>query len=266
MRLLKTNFAKDINCFETFLSMGESRKLFSRFRIVQFDLHAFAKQDDDDDNDDIEIDLNNRYLSFDEIADQIVCALEVFNVRRAFLMGVGVGGNILCRVALSNGSLARGLVLMSVTAQQSGWAEFAYQKMALAVLATWGVTERVKMQLLMRYFGESAFAERPDRVEAYSRDLARVDAASLANLVSANSAKLPLDERALGKLRCPTLCIASRRSYYDNDTIYLHSLLPATRRELFIADRVPGASLVTEESPDEIIEPIRLWFEGLGQF
>eukprot|EP00010_Vexillifera_abyssalis_P009293 CAMPEP_0201546532 /NCGR_PEP_ID=MMETSP0173_2-20130828/2765_1 /ASSEMBLY_ACC=CAM_ASM_000268 /TAXON_ID=218659 /ORGANISM="Vexillifera sp., Strain DIVA3 564/2" /LENGTH=328 /DNA_ID=CAMNT_0047955199 /DNA_START=10 /DNA_END=993 /DNA_ORIENTATION=+ len=241
------------NCFLSFFAQAES--LFDRFKVIHFN-YPCEKSDNDSSTDE--------YLTFDQLAKIVVDALDELKVTRFFAFGVGAGGNIACRIAIQAPKRVQGLILCSATSSQSNTLEYYYQLLAVQMIRYGGVTERIKQQLLARYFSDHTLYYAQDRCEAFMSDLDQLDATSLRHFIQANAYKDDIGERIEKQVFCPAIVFVARNSYYYQDSCELFSHFDATKKDLFICEKAVGSNLITEESPQEMIRPLQLWFQGFG--
>ena len=78
--------------------------------------------------------LHTPYPSMDQLADMLGSVCQYYGVNHCVGLGVGMGANVLLRLATKRQKLIDGLIVINSNSQTSGWMEWAYNKVNMKAL------------------------------------------------------------------------------------------------------------------------------------
>lgn len=218
------------------------------------------------------------YPTMDQLSEMVEYVCHNYGIPHFVGLGVGLGANILVRLALRRPKLVDGMVLINCTSSSSGWLEWAYHKMNMKNLRKSPVVPESVVEYLVWYHLGSLGGDRSiDSVSLASilkqHFIAEVNPVNLALLIQAyvtrTDIKLARDLAANGKtmlgsnrtLKMPVLNMVGDHSPHIEATVNFNGRLdPAKCTWMKIQD----AGMVLEEQPEKAGEAIRLFLQGLG--
>ena len=71
---------------------------------------------------------SSQYPSMEQLSEALEVVCHHFGITSFVGLGVGLGANLLARLAARRPKLVEGLVLINCNSQTSGWVEWAYHK------------------------------------------------------------------------------------------------------------------------------------------
>ncbi|KAI5729288.1 hypothetical protein M8J76_001029 [Diaphorina citri] len=197
------------------------------------------------------------YPTMDELSNQLLFVLSYFGLHSVIGLGVGAGGNILARFALSHPEKVEALCLVNVVSTQSGWIEWGYQKINSRYLKSRGMTQG------------NTEERNHDLVQVYKSYFEQcVNPINLALFIDAYIRRTDLNiSRDLENRTCtqtlgmPVMNITGAFSPHVDDTVILNSRLDPTSSSWM---KISDCGMVLEEQPSKLTEALRLFLQGLG--
>mmetsp|Transcript_9788 Transcript_9788/g.16477 ORF Transcript_9788/g.16477 Transcript_9788/m.16477 type:complete len:318 (+) Transcript_9788:17-970(+) len=242
-------------CFGAFFNHPRVADIFANFFVVH--IVAPGQQENADP-------LPPQYeITMESLVNQIEAVRKRLGVDQFFSLGVGLGAVVMLHYACAFNDRVKGQILVSATHKPSGWLEWCYARAGAFVMWLTGANTGVlHAQLLARYYDAAAAEREPDAYAQCAASLARVPPAHLAALIRAYAQRPPLTADALRRLRARTLVWSARNTYYQEDALDLIAQLPPADTAFMQFDEC--GYLILEEKPDELVEPLTLFFQGFG--
>ncbi|CAH0380653.1 unnamed protein product [Bemisia tabaci] len=261
---LGLNYVSSFQAFFNYLDMRQLLNNFSVYHVNAPGQEEGAPPFPDD----------YEYPTMDDLAAQLNFVLTHFGLRSIIGLGVGAGGNILARFALSNPDKVEALCLINVVSTAAGWIEWGYQKLNARYLRSKGMTQGVLDYLMWHHFGRGTEERNHDLVQVYRNYFERcVNPGNLALFIDSYIRRTDLNierdpdpnRRKEGggspTLSMPVMNITGSLSPHVNDTVTLNSRLdPSNSSWMKISD----CGMVLEEQPNKVCEALRLFLQGLG--
>jgi len=222
---------------------------------------------------------NFQYPSMDALSEMVEYVCHHYGVANFVGLGVGLGANVLVRLALRRPKLVDGLILMNCTVSSAGWLEWAYNKINVKSLKkTSQLPENVVEYLLWYHLGQIGGGNRGiDSVSVASiykqHFLTQVNPQNLCQLLQAyvtrSDIKLARDMAPNGKilygacrtLKMPVINIVGDHSPHIEATVNFNGKLDPARCTWM---KMQDAGMVLEEQANKVAEAIRLFLQGLG--
>ena len=214
---------------------------------------------------------DSHYPSMVELSEMVECVCQNYSISHCVGLGVGMGANILVRVASRRPRLVDGLILINCNSQTSGWLEWAHHKVNMKALKkAKKLPDCVVNYLVLHHLGGSI----KDR-GSYGLNLAamyrhyfrtQVNPGNLARLLQSYVTRSEINlarnsDRKSRTLNIPILNIVGDHSPHLERTIMFNmKVSPAQCTWMKISD----AGMVLEEQPDKVAEALGLFLQGLG--
>jgi len=163
-------------------------------------------------------------------AEQVMDAL---GAGRAAWCGLSWGGMVAMRLALRAPERVAALALMATSAREERPAKKPGYRVLQGLVRVVGATRLVQAPILPLFFTAETRRMRPDRVEAFSARLLRMDRTSLIHAADAVIFERDDISAEIGRIEAPALVVVGEE---DRAT-------PPAEAEL-IAEQIPGAELV----------------------
>uniref|UniRef100_A0A8D8Y2M3 Protein NDRG3 n=1 Tax=Cacopsylla melanoneura TaxID=428564 RepID=A0A8D8Y2M3_9HEMI len=251
-----------ISNFQAFFNFSDMRSLLENFSV--YHVNAPGQEEGASPLADDYI-----YPTMDELSNQLLFVLSYFGLHSVIGLGVGAGGNILARFALTNPDKVEALCLVNVVSTQSGWIEWGYQKINSRYLKSKGMTQGVLDYLMWHHFGRNTEDRNHDLVQVYKSYFEQcVNPINLALLIDAYIRRTDLNiARDLENRTCtqtlgmPVMNITGAFSPHVDDTVILNSRLDPTSSSWM---KISDCGMVLEEQPSKLTEALRLFLQGLG--
>ncbi|KAJ1358171.1 hypothetical protein KIN20_016504 [Parelaphostrongylus tenuis] len=103
------------------------------------------------------------FPSLDNIAEDLTCVLDKFEVKSCILFGEGAGANILCRFAMENSNRILGIILVHCTSTTAGIFEYCKDKVINMRLENDIMTDGAWEYLVTHKFGTAVDVNKKDR-------------------------------------------------------------------------------------------------------
>eukprot|EP01130_Rhizamoeba_saxonica_P006600 TRINITY_DN2625_c1_g5_i1.p1 TRINITY_DN2625_c1_g5~~TRINITY_DN2625_c1_g5_i1.p1 ORF type:complete len:350 (+),score=87.40 TRINITY_DN2625_c1_g5_i1:33-1052(+) len=243
-------------CFGGFFNYPEWKTLEHNFLIYCID--APGQEDNA-----VAMDWNYEYPSFQQLVEQIDRVVDFYGISSFVGFGVGLGGTLLMNYAKrsKDTSLVRGLIIANSTARKLGWLDAGYYKLVTNSLY-WGniIGDYVVKQFLNRYFGAEVQLNNPDLVALFRREIENIPPPNLYKILYAYLQRDELTPEDLQSINTEMLLFIGTESFYEDEMFYINEHCDNTRTTYLLFRGTGG--LITEESPEKLTEPIRLWLLG----
>ncbi|XP_048005000.1 protein NDRG3 isoform X1 [Leguminivora glycinivorella] len=243
-------------CFQPFFNFVDMRALLENFCV--YHINAPGQEEGAQ-----SLPEDYIYPTMDELANQLNYVLGHFGIKSFIGFGVGAGANIFARFALAYPQKVDALALINCTSNQSGWIEWAYQKMNTRSLRSRGMTQNVLDYLMWHHFGKFPEERNHDLTQMYRMHFNRnVNPTNLSLFIDAYLRRTDLGiSRDAETIKAPVLNITGALSPHVEDTVTFNGRLhPNNSTWMKISD----CGMVLEEQPGKISEAFRLFLQGEG--
>lgn len=251
--------------FQAFFNYSEMRVLLDNFSV--FHVNAPGQEEGA-----ATLPENYIYPTLDELANQLNFVLSYFGLESVIGLGVGAGGNILARFALSQPEKVEALILINVVSTPAGWIEWGYQKLNARYLKSKGMTQGVLDYLMWHHFGRGTETRNYDLVQVYRNYFEKcVNPVNLALFIDSYIRRTDLNinremdpnrrRDSNATLQMPIMNITGSYSPHVDDTVTLNGRLDPTNSSWM---KISDCGMVLEEQPHKVCEAMRLFLQGLG--
>jgi pimeloyl-ACP methyl ester carboxylesterase len=198
--------------------------------------------------------------------------VDFYKIKRFIGLGVGAGGNILCRYALAHPEHVDALILVNCVSTQAGWIEWGYQKLNTRHLKSRGQMTQAAMEYLMwHHFGKVDEERNFDLIQIYKQYFERsINSFNLGLFMESYVKRTDLGiireldlekKKTVRMIRCPTMMITGNFSPHVDDTVTMNGRLDPSNSNWM---KIQDCGLVLEEQPAKVSEAIRLFLQGQG--
>jgi len=222
-------------------------------------------------------DLSVTYPTMDQLSQTVEYVCHYYGIAVFTGLGVGLGANVLARLARRRPKLVEGLVLLNCSSSSSGWLEWAYHKVNLQQLKKSKTLPESVVEYLIWYHLGSLTGRGLDTLSLASiyrqHFTSQLSPSNLAGLIHSYVTRTDLGlARSLsttGKtlkggnrsLAMPVLNMVGDQSPHVEATVTLNGRLdPALTTWM----KVGEAGMVLEEQPQKVAEALLLFLQGLG--
>jgi len=231
-----------------------------------------------------ELDINYEYPSMDQLADCVRTVCNYYNIRQSICIGVGLGANVMSRVALKNPDIVDGLFLINPVPTIAGWLEWGYQKRNIYYLNSvdhspgqmslengdnlyYGssIPQTIIDYLIWYHFGNQAEERNMDLVNIYKKYFSnqKIPPRNLALLIDSY---LKRDDIGVTRdegqdINCSCLVLCGSHSPFFEDSINMNQRLRPERSTWM---KLSDCGAAMEEQPDKVAEAFILFVQGLG--
>lgn len=258
--------------FQAFLNYYRMKPVIERMPV--FHINAPGQEDDAEDLPD-----DYAYPSMDQLAESVRTVCNYYGIKQAICIGVGMGANVMARVALKNPDLVDGLFLINPVPTTAGWMEWAYQKrniyylnsLVSGMLSAGDIYHRSQFPqsiieyLIWHHFG-SPMEERCDDLKNMYKSYFSSYKIRPKNLALLIDSYLRRDDIGCSRdegqdISCASLVLCGNDSPYLEDSINMNQRLKPERSTWM---KLFDCGLVLDEQPDKVSEAFILFVQGLG--
>ena len=244
-------------------------------RMPSFHINAPGQEDDAK-----ELPSDYVYPSMGQLADSVATVCNYYGIKQAICIGVGLGANVMCRVACKYPDLVDGLFLINPVPTSAGWVEWVYQKRNIYYLNTLnsGISQLngdvykrssfpqcILDYLTWHHFGTPAEERNIDLINMYKSYFSsfKIRPKNLASLIYSYLRRddVGVNRNSDKEISCSTLVLCGNDSPFLEDSINMNQRLrpdQSTWMKLF------DCGLVLDEQPDKVAEAFILFVQGLG--
>lgn len=259
--------------YQSFFNYNLMRPVIARMPVIH--INAPGQEDDAD-----ELPSDYVYPTMDQLAESVRTVCNYYGVRQAICLAVGLGANVMARVALKNPDIIDGAFLINPVPTPAGWMEWAYQKRNIYYLNSLdkglsrlnedacfqnSFPQCVLDYLLWHHFGSLTEEHNPDLVNTYKSYFSslKVHPKNLARLIesylSRNDVGIYRAENC--ELACNSLILCGNDSPYLEDSINMNQRLRADRSTWM---KLFDCGLALDDQPHKVAEAFILFVQGLG--
>lgn len=242
-------------------------------RMPVFHINAPGQEDNADDLSDSYV-----YPTIAQLAESVRTVCNYYSIKQAICIGVGLGANVMARVALNNPDIVDGLFLVNPVPTSAGWVEWAYQKRNIYYLrnlnfglsqlgddgtALGGFPQCVIDYLLWHHFGSST-TRNTDLINMYKSYFSsrKISPKNLALLIEAYLKRDDVGiNRESSSINCSSLILCGNDSPYLDDSIEMNQRLLADKSTWM---KLFDCGLPIDEEPGKVSEAFILFAQGLG--
>lgn len=244
-------------------------------RMPVFHINAPGQEDDAED-----LPEGYQYPTMNQLADCVRTICNYYGIKQAICMGVGLGANVMARVALKNPDLVDGLFLVNPVPGAAGWAEWIYQKRNIYYLSSLvkdmsldksncyydsAFPQCVLDHLIWHHFGTPYQERSPDLMNMYKSYFSsfKIRPKNLALLIDSYLRRDDVGANRIKdqEIECSALILCGNDSPYLDDSISMNQRLKpecSTWMKLF------DCGLPLDEQPYKVAEAFILFAQGLG--
>uniref|UniRef100_A0AC35FIQ9 Uncharacterized protein n=2 Tax=Panagrolaimus sp. PS1159 TaxID=55785 RepID=A0AC35FIQ9_9BILA len=183
-------------------------------------------------------DFTGDFPTLAQIGEDLVCALDKFDIRTCIAFGEGAGANIICRFALASPNRIMGIILVHCTSTTAGIIEYCREKVINLQIETGVMTSGAWDYLAAHKFASSDKKER----EAYLAELKNtLNAKNLSNM--------------------DALLVTGAKAPHIHTVYTTHKSMNKKKTTLLVVDNV---SDVMAEAPDNLARSFILLCKGCG--
>ena len=218
------------------------------------------------------------YPSMEQLSEVVEYVCHNYGIPTCVGMGVGLGANVMVRLATRRPRLVDGLILINCDSQKAGWVEWGYHKVNMKNLKKSITLDDSVVEYLIWYHLGSLGGDRGLDVVSLASIYRQyfkteVQAANLAQLIQSymNRTDLGLarDLAPNGKtivganrtLKMPVLNMVGDKSPHVDSTVTFNGRLDPTKCTWM---KIRDAAMILEEQPNTVAEAIGLFLQGLG--
>lgn len=273
-------------CIVTFHDLGlnsaSNFQAFFNYHLMQpvldrmpvYHINAPGQEDDAE-----ELPDSYTYPSMNQLADSVRTVCNYYGINQMICLGVGLGANVMVRVALKNPEIVEGVFLINPVPTAAGWMEWVYQRRniyylqnlerSLTGLKGDGYSKASFPQCVIDYltwhhFGNPVEERCPDLVNLFKSYFSsfRVRPRNLAALMESYLARDDVGvTRDEGGIECPSLIVTGNDSPFLEDSIQMNQRLRPERSGWM---KLFDSGMALDEQPGKISEAFILFVQGLG--
>lgn len=259
--------------FQSFFNYHLIRPVIKRLPV--FHINAPGQEDAAEDLPDDYV-----YPTMAQLAESVRTVCNYYGIRQAICIGIGLGANVMARVALKNPDLVDGLFLINPVPTTAGWLEWAYQKRNIYYLRNLntGISQLgsdiyhksafpqcIIDYLIWHHFGSPTEERNLDLINMYKTYFSsyKMNPKNLASLIESYLRRddIGVSRETDQSISCSTLILCGNDSPYLEDSINMNQRLKADRSTWM---KLFDCGMPLDEQPDKVSEAFILFVQGLG--
>ncbi|EGG21989.1 NDR family protein [Cavenderia fasciculata] len=243
-----------VSCFNSFFDQPKVRCILPYLHIIHIEApgHEYNAQTIDSDD----------YPTMQEMAEDVLDVIEYFKVKQFIGMGAGAGGGVLTQFTVDHPRYVLGLILIGSDIKSFSWLETVKQWVGFNSIPSHKNPNSVKNYLLNHYYSENMEETNPDLREHLKRDMEMINPENMCHYVGSFLKRKDISQSLIKSLSCKVLVIVGKDSSVSDDVIEVFSHFnPRYSTMLQIPD---CGILVSAEKPTMMVEPFKLFMQGLG--
>ena len=204
-------------------------------------------------------DFTGDFPTLAQLGEDLVCALDKFDIRTCIAFGEGAGANIICRFALASPNRIMGIILVHCTSTTAGIIEYCREKVINLQIETGVMTSGAWDYLAAHKFASSDKKER----EAYMAELKNtLNAKNLSKYLFSFSKRSDFSTVIGAKLdNMDALLVTGAKAPHIHTVYTTHKSMNKKKTTLLVVDNV---SDVMAEAPDNLARSFILLCKGCG--
>ncbi|KAM9961236.1 hypothetical protein ACTFIR_004073 [Dictyostelium discoideum] len=205
---------------------------------------------------------SSQYPSITEMAEDIQYVLDYFKVKVFIGLGAGAGGCILTQYSIFYPRSVVGLVLVGSVIKSFSWLDWVKSWVELTTLPSLKNPTGVRKYLIDHYYADNLEETNPDLLDIIKKEMVLINPDNLYHYVHSFVKRDDIKEEQIKALGCKILLVVGKDSTYKEDIIDLFSQFNPRNSTIL---QVPDCGiLVTAEKPGDIVEPFKLFMQGIG--
>lgn len=259
--------------FQAFLNYHMMRPVAERMPV--FHINAPGQEDNAED-----LPSDYFYPSINQLAESVRTVCNYYGIDQAICIGVGLGANVMARVALKNPDLVNGLFLINPVPTPAGWIEWAYQKRNIYYLQNLNTglsqlgtdiyhksafPQCIIDHLIWHHFGTPLEERSLDLMNMYKSYFSsyKINPRNLALLLESYLKRDDIGVVRDGdcQIACSTLILCGNDSPYLEDTVSMNQRLDPSRSTWM---KLFDCGVALDEQPEKVSEAFILFVKGLG--
>ena len=223
-------------------------------------------------------DHSSTYPSMEELSEVVEYICHYYGIASCIGLGVGLGANVLVRLAARRPKLVEGLILVNCDSQKAGWVEWGYHKVNIKnIKKNKTVDDSVVEYLIWYHLGSLGrdrgldvvslasiyrqyfkYEVRPATLLHQKQSYANRSDLGLARDIAPNGKTIIGSKPSL---KMPVLNMVGENSPHVDATVTFNGRLDPAKCTWM---KVRDAAMVLEEQPNTVAEAITLFVQGLG--
>lgn len=259
--------------FQAFFNYHLIKPVTQRMPVVH--ITAPGQEDDAD-----ELPADYVYPDMNQLAESVRTVCNYYGIKQAICIGVGLGANVMSRVAQKNPDLVDGIFLINPVPTVAGWAEWAYQKRNIYYLNNLdkGLSQLdgdnyykssfpqcILDYLIWHHFGTPTQNSCTDLINMYKNYFSsfKIRPRNLALLLDSylNRDDVGVSRDEGQQIDCSSLVLCGNDSPFLEDSINMNQRLKPDRSTWM---KLFDCGLVLDEQPHKVAEAFILFVQGLG--
>lgn len=259
--------------FQAFFNYHLMKPVIQRMPVIH--INAPGQEDDAD-----ELPQDYIYPTMNQLAESVRTVCNYYNIKQAICIGVGLGANVMARVAQKNPDLIDGVFLINPVPTTAGWMEWAYQKRNIYYLNNLesGITQSNNIYpveysfpqcildyLTWHHFGTPSEDNCRDLMNIYKDYFSsfKIRPKNLAMLIDSY---IKRDDIGISRedgehIECSSLVLCGNDSSFLEDSINMNQRLRPDRSTWM---KLFDCGLVLDQQPGKVAEAFILFVQGLG--
>eukprot|EP01133_Synstelium_polycarpum_P013294 gene13294-15626_t len=202
------------------------------------------------------------YPTLHQMAEDITFVLQYFKIKSFIGIGSGAGGAVLTQFTVLNPKYVLGLILVGSAIKSFSYLELVKSWVGFSSLPSMKNPNSVKNYLLHNYYSENMEETNPDLYDTMKREMQMINSENLCHYVQSYLKREDISMEDIHKLNCKVLLIVGKDSSITEDVVELFSHFNPRFSTLL---QIPNCGiLVTAEKPGQLVEPFKLYMQGLG--
>lgn len=219
------------------------------------------------------------YPSVGKLADSVRTICNYYGVKQVLLLGVGLGANVMARVALNNPDIIDGLFMINPVPTAAGWSEWLYQKKNIYYLSNLesglvqsggdysknpSFPQSIVDYLVWYHFGTPMEERNNDLVNMYKSYFSsfKIKPRNLALLIESYLNRDDIGvRREENEISCSSFILCGNDSPFLDDSIEMNQRLRNDRSGWM---KLFDCGMVLDEQPSKVAEAFILFVQGLG--
>ncbi|KYR02527.1 NDR family protein [Tieghemostelium lacteum] len=203
------------------------------------------------------------YPSIQEMSEDVQFVLEYFKIKNGIIgIGAGAGGCVLTSYAITHQKNIVGLVLIGSVIKSFSWLDWVKSWIELSTLPSLKNSTGVRNYLLNHYYADNLEETNPQLLDSIKKEMLMINQENLHHYVHAFVKREDVKSEKIKELSFKILLIVGKDTSYKEDIMDLFSHFNPRNSTIV---QVPDCGiLVTAEKPNYLIEPFKLYMQGLG--
>jgi len=255
-----------ISNFSTFFDRPETKNITKEFDLI----HVNAPGQNFEEK---SLPKEHHYPNMESLSEMVEYICHYYGISSFVGMGIGLGANILVRLAFRRPKLVNGLILMNCNISKVSWMEWVFQKLHMKSIEKHNnIPEAIIDHLLWYHLGPESTARNLESILKHHFKT-QIDKHNLTLLLQAyyNRSEIKLARElapngktlygAVRTLKVPVLNIVGNNSPHVDATVDFNGKLDPKRCTWM---KIQDAGMVIEEQPLKVAEAMKLFLQGLG--